>query len=671
MTSFVPLRLAALLVGAALGLAAVPAQAQTAPHPHQRAETHVESHRAAQRSGESRFDVIVVGATPAGIAAAVSAAREGQRVALTDRTHRIGGLTASGLSNTDFISFESLGGLWKEFMDRVVAHYEEQYGKNARQVQEAARGAYYEPKVALTVFRNMIAEEGERIDVFRQHLLTGASVDSSGAAPRLETARFEKIEGRDEYVEIDGEFERRGRFRTLRGDVFIDATYEGDLMAAGGVPYAMGVEARSVYGESLAPTQGNDHVQCANFRVTLTHDSTNRLPIPTPPNYDRSRYALLIDSVQAGTIETISDITHGPLRPAPNEKADFNDMHGAPVSTRICNSVDDWPEASPERRADIFLEAKNHAMGLFYFLQHDEAFREAAPGIAETFDSWGLPADEFEQSGHWPSRLYIREGRRMEGRYVFTQQDAQHAEGSARAPAHPQTVAMGDYPFSVHGTYTPEPGRTTGVFGASTRPFQVPYGVMLPQQLNGLLVPVAVSSSHLGFQPIRLEPTWTALGQAAGLAAAQALQTGEEVRDVDVTRLQHRLHERGAKTFYASDVPPSSPYFAAVQYFGNRGYFQKGRSAQVWPWDQWGGEAEEVPGVPVPHQWRTALPRHDIAPEEPVTEKRARAWLEKAGVDADAFGSYEGMTRGAFLNRLYERIGPVAEAASGGADTGR
>ncbi|PSQ79387.1 MAG: hypothetical protein BRD37_00400, partial [Bacteroidetes bacterium QH_8_67_23] len=217
--------------------------------------------------------------------------------------------------------------------------------KDARQVQEAARGAYYEPKVALTVFRNMIAEEGDRIDVFRQHLLTGASVDSSGAAPQLEAARFEKIEGRDEYVEIEGEFERRGRFRTLRGDVFIDATYEGDLMAAAGVPYAVGVEARSVYGEPLAPEEGNAHVQCANFRVTLTTDAANRLPIPKPPNYDRSRYALLIDSVQAGTIETISDITHGPLRPAPNEKADFNDMHGAPVSTRICNSVDDWPEA--------------------------------------------------------------------------------------------------------------------------------------------------------------------------------------------------------------------------------------------------------------------------------------------------------------------------------------
>ncbi|PSQ93162.1 MAG: hypothetical protein BRD52_02280, partial [Bacteroidetes bacterium SW_4_67_19] len=154
MTSFVPLRSAVLLVGAVLGLTATaPTQAQTPSNPHQRADTHVSDREPSrtERSGESRFDVVVVGATPAGIAAAVSAARSGQHVALTDRTHRIGGLTAAGLSNTDFISFESLDGLWKEFMDRVVAHYEDEYGKDARQVQEAARGAYYEPKVALTV----------------------------------------------------------------------------------------------------------------------------------------------------------------------------------------------------------------------------------------------------------------------------------------------------------------------------------------------------------------------------------------------------------------------------------------------------------------------------------------------------------------------------------------
>ena len=259
----------------------------------------------------------------------------------------------------------------------------------------------------------------------------------------------------------------------------------------------------------------------------------------------------------------------------------------------------------------------------------------------------------------------------MIGAFVFTQKDAEPVEGSLRSPVQLDSVAIGHYSLNCHGVYSPSPGVNVGAFGKNVSPYQIPYRVLIPPNVNGLLVPVAVSASHVGYSTIRMEPSWTALGQAAGVAAATAVKQKREVRDVDVAGLQDRLHALGAMTVYVPDLGPErkvprpgwdppgafvvrrldeparSSLFRAAQYFGTRGFFH-----ELAPADREGVKRKTATG-----QWSEARMDLALEPAKPMDEALASSWLRKAGIASGARFRADGtVTRGEFLDRMYQAL---------------
>lgn len=612
-------------------------------------------------SAAERFDVLVYGATPGGIAAAVNAAREGATVAMVQEDGHIGGLTSGGLSNPDFSSFEALGGTWREFMHRVEQHYIQAHGANSQQVIDSVRGAYSEPKVARRVYEDMLKGEN-RITTYLHHRLAHArTTDAAAGRKRLTAATFTNLKTQ-QPIEI-------------QATVFIDGTYEGDLMAAAGAQCRVGCESKKEYGESLAFDEPNKHVMTYNFRVCLTTDRPNSIPIPKPDGYRREAYAPLIGLIRAGKIKSLRNPGPRPfilkVRPIPNQKADWNDEAASPISLSLENVNHPWPEGTPEVREKIFNTYKDHSLGLFWFLANDPEVPEA---YRAEMSRWGLPKDEYPDTGNWSPALYVREGRRLVGEYIFTEKDTQPAPGSVRAPVQRDSIAIGDYSISSHGTSSPSFGVTIGQIGKPIRPYQIPYGVLLPRNVDGLLVPVAVSSSHVGFSALRMEPCWTNLGQAAGIAAALAVKQYKSPRDIPVPALQERLWDLGAMTVYITDLTPpvkipkpswdppgsftaalhpwpiNSPSFKASQYFGTRGLFQDLIDPNTAPEKKRSGTTG---------QWATAYPHHEIGINLPIDEPLAARWAKLAGVEPTPDLKPDGkLTRGEFLTRLYTRLHP-------------
>jgi len=504
--------------------------------------------------------VLVYGATPGGIAAALAAAKSGQTVMLVEPTPRIGGLVTSGLSHTDFHSFESLTGAFLDFAQRVEAHYAKTYGKDSPQVKDSFRGTFAEPKVNLLVFEQMLAEH-KGISIRRQLALASVKVQKSGEANRIESATFTGVDGKAE---------------TFAARVFIDATYEGDLMAKAGVPWRAGREARGEYDESLAPERGDSQLQAYNFRFIATREPANRVPPVAPPGYRREDFVGVLPVLESGQIKRVFDYPSGCLfkaqtPPLPNGKYDINDVSRGLVRLSLPGKNLGWPDGDAATRAKIFAEHLRDNVGLLYFLQNDDAvpakFRDEAR-------EWGWCKDEFTETGGLPPQLYVREARRMVGARVFVQRDSEHAHGDARAVLHREAIAMGDYGNNCHGTAHEGgrfDGKHTGEFYNPVPPYQIPYGTLVPRNVANLLVPVACSASHVGFCALRLEPIWMSLGQAAGHAAAMAAKENLPVQRVNVPALQRRLHADKSATIYVSDVPPGHADFMAVQWWGTTG----------------------------------------------------------------------------------------------------
>ncbi|MEX2577497.1 MAG: FAD-dependent oxidoreductase [Verrucomicrobiales bacterium] len=584
-------------------------------------------------------DVVVYGATPGGIAAAVHAAREGLDVVLVQEDGHLGGLASGGLSNSDFKTYEALGGAFRELTQRVEAHYAETYGENSDEHRDCMLGGYYEPGVAGKAFEDMLRESGVRVELHRR--LTKAEIAESKGRKRVASLEFEPARGGAEALAITPE-------------ISIDGTYEGDLVAAAGVPYRLGCEAYSEFEEHLARDfdEPNDYVQTYNFRPCLTEDPDNRIPIPKPEGYDRDDFAPMIDHIEEGIVDSFSQEQGSrpvlKVRRIANRKADFNDVPRSPVSLSIENVNHPWPEGSAEVRQGIYDIYRDHSLGLFWFLANDP---EVPEDWREEMEKWGLPKDEFTDNDHWSPALYVREGRRMEGAYLFTENDTRaDPDDLARAKLHPDSIAMGDYNHNCHGVYDPGDGQPTiGHAGRSIAgPFQVPYGVILPKSdWDGLLAPVPVSSSHGGFGVLRMEPTWMGLGQAAGVAAALSLKSGKPLDEVDVDSLQLRLHELGAKTVYVSDlgearevhrpgwdnpdttfpvhltyVPPRDPHFRAIQFLGTKGFFH----GLIGPDDR---EKAKKPGRST-GQWKTFFPNHFVEPDRKMDAETLSFWEDKS-----------------------------------------
>lgn len=630
----------------------------------------------------SDVEVLVYGATPGGIGAAIAAARRGRKSLLIEPSAFIGGMMTSGLGRTDIRSLDSSGQIFREFTARVVQHYAGTYGPESEQVRQCNRGLWFEPSVARKVLWEMLKSEAN-VTVRCSCEIESVRVE----AGRLRAVRVRSVGGADAMV--------------VEADVFIDATYEGDLAAMAGVPYVIGREARDEWNEEYAgklymdyhPSkevfpgstgEGDDRVQAYNFRLCLTTDPGNRVPISKPAKYRRADYVSLIADVAAGRVQSIRDVLN--ILPVPNGKTDCNNHHYALCSTDLPEENGTYPEGDRQTRAAIVQRHRDYIQGLLWFLQNDaglpDAFREEA-------GRWGYAADEFIETEHFPPQIYVREARRICGEYTFTENDARLAPGLERAPIHFDSIAVGDYQIDSHATRKRETaGRDRaleGFLGLAwlTEVYQIPYSVMVPQKIDGLLVPVAISATHMGFGTIRMEPCWMQLGFAAGLAADLSIAARIPVRHVPVDWLQDELLAAGQRITFFSDVAWESEARVAAEYFGTKGFFSSYQAELDKPLDvatasRWVAWARSLPGgrelpalpatdrlLPAGVDMGPRLPTKEASPRakwavEPLLKVgMARAWLRTAnralGVQVADTLSEDGrpITRGEFCLRLY------------------
>lgn len=522
---------------------------------------------AASLPPETTADVIIYGGTSAAVTAAVQVTRMGKSVIIVSPDTHLGGLSSGGLGFTDTGDKSVIGGLSREFYHRVYLHYQtpaawqwqkkEEYG-NKGQGTPAMDGTertmwIFEPHVAEQVFEDLIRENN--IPVHRNEWLDREKgvVKKAGKIVSMTT--------------LSG--------KTFTGKMFIDATYEGDLMAAAGVSYHVGREANSLYGEQwngvqvgvlhhghhfkkdvspykipgdpssgLLPLvsaedpgkkgEGDKRIQAYCFRMCLTNDPANRVPFAQPAGYDARQYELLLRVFASGWRETFNKFD-----PIPNHKTDVNN-HG-PFSFDNIGMNYDYPEASYARRKEIIQQHELYQKGLLYFLANDTRVPE---DVRTAMSQWGLARDEFKDNGNWPHQLYIREARRMTGMSVMTENEVLN-----RRPAL-QSVGMGSYTLDAHNAqrYVKPDGfvQNEGDIGVETNgPYRISYGSIVPKkdECQNLLVPVCVSSSHIAYGSIRMEPVFMILGQSAATAAVQAIDTKKAVQDISYEKLKARLLE--------------------------------------------------------------------------------------------------------------------------------
>ena len=568
--------------------------------------------------------MVVVGATPAGIAAAINAARYDHTVLLAEEYAQVGGLMTSGLSFTDFISYEVLGGTFLDYTQRVEAYYADEYGSGSEQHRASHGGIHAEPHVTLQVFREMLSEYKGITVRTNVRPVDATSRTGSDSAKTIRSVTLADTQTGDTLL--------------VRGKIFVDATYEGDLAARAGADYWVGRESREAYGEFLAGKifyrygvilpgsngTADRKIQGYNFRPIMTDNPANRVLVPQPPNYRREDYVGIAEVLQQGKVSQVfvEKGNDGLFRTQllPSRKADVNDIKNAPVRMALLGENYAYPEGDAQTRQAIVERHRNHLLGMLYFVQNDAAVPE--PFRAEA-RQWGLAKDEFVDSDHFPSRLYIREARRIRGHYVFTQNDINTIGNTLIVQPKEDAIAIGDYALNCHGVgpATLHPAVADGDFNFIPAPFQISMGVIVPLGFDNLLVPVAVSASHVGFSGIRLEPTWTALGQAAGIAAHVALRTQTSVPEVEVARVQQLLHKHGAKTTYISDVEADSKYFKAAQWLGLQGFMH----------DLYALDSLEMRGAQTYKslrgtQYAAAYPFHALQPERPVPPDLVEAW---------------------------------------------
>ncbi|MEI6715398.1 MAG: FAD-dependent oxidoreductase [Verrucomicrobiota bacterium] len=611
------------------------------------------------------FDVLVYGATPAGIAAALAAGRDGERVLLVEPGSWIGGVVTNGLSHADFRTFESLTGTYGEFAKRVLAHYRSQYGADSEQVKDSSRGTNAEPKVNLAVYEKMLAEVPS-IQVKTEWALDELKCSFEGERDLAKQVRA---------VEIALFYDTKGRRTPVSAKVFIDATYEGDLMAAAGAAYRVGREGRAEFGESAAPDVPDNELQAYNFRMTMTADPSNRSFPRAPKGYVAEDFYPVIPLLMTGKITGVfgtnkTEIFKAQIPRLPNGKFDVNDMSNGVLRLSMPGENLEWPDGvagksvregshsdtgvAPYHRLGVTLPRQRalqaHKLwnvGLLYFLQNDisvpERFRKEAR-------EWGFPKDEFLENGHFPEQLYVREARRMEGRFVFTQNETMNAKDDARAVWLSDSVAIGDYGPNCHGTGHEGSrfgGKHSGEIYLPCAPYQIPYGVLVPNNVENLLVPGALSASHVGFCALRYEPVWMSLGEAAGHAAHLANSARTSVQRVKVPVLQSRLHETGSATVYFSDVAPGDTDFALVQWWGSLGGFHGIEASRATP----GERGNHIVG-----QYFEAFPGHAADLSRVLDERLAQRWATIAttlGIDPTVIPVRDGnLTRGEWLRKV-------------------
>lgn len=512
-------------------------------------------------------DVIVYGATPGGFCAAIAAAREGASVILLEPTAHVGGVNTGGLcfSDSNQTVRSTVMGLFDEWHTRVEKDYQQRGVELPYKVSVKDHTHWtYEPHVAAKITQEMLDEAG--VKVLTKRMLKSAIKDGTHITMLMTS---------------EGEFAAK---------MFIDGTYEGDLMAAAGVSWTIGREGRKEFGESLAGKQypkkkmamsglgadgqplpfitttdagpdedGDKNVMIYSFRLCVTKDPANRVPFPKPANYDAARFEVVRRYfAQEKRPHLLWD-----LYPLPGNKFDANNGIGKQFSMGLMGACNGWSEADEAGRAKIWEAHKQYTLEMHHFLSTDPAVPAA---IREEYAQIGLCKDEFADYDHWSPQLYVREGRRMIGEYIVTQKDIM------KEPQKDDAIVVSSFPIDSHdcqrvgtaefvineGTIMPVriPGRRHGYA------YHIPYRAITPKatECANLLVPVALSCTHVGISSIRVEPTWMILGQSAGIAAAMSAKQNLAVQKLPYPALRERLlaQKQVLDLPVLADLPPEA-----------------------------------------------------------------------------------------------------------------
>lgn len=511
----------------------------------------------------TKKDIIIYGNSSAAVVAAIQSARMGKETLFISSDQCIGGLTASGLGATDINNYKAIGGLSREFYKRIYQYYtnpetwtcqdKEDYftsiqkrvftGRNL----EAEMQWVFEPQVAQKVFKQMLEEEKVEI-VFGKIRQKGGAISKKGTIKQI--------------VLTDG--------ATYEADVFIDASYEGDLMEQAGVSYFVGREANAVYNETMngilpnknikksrakidpyivegdktsgilpfiekeqpgKTGEGDKRIQAYCFRFTLTNHLDNKEAIEKPKDYNHLWYEYMARLLKANPAWTLYHVLT--VTPMPNMKSDVNhaDFIGANY---------EWPEATYKRREELKAMHRSFTLGLIWFLANDN---RVPAKIRKEMKKWGLPKDEFTDNENFPYQLYVREARRMVSEYVMTEHEVTGARNA------PHSVGLGTYWFDSHivSRFIDETGalRDEGGFWGKQAVYPISYQSIVPKRKDctNLIVPVCLSASHAAYGSIRMEPVYMVLGQSAAIAAALSVDSKKAVQDVDYEQLKSRLLE--------------------------------------------------------------------------------------------------------------------------------
>lgn len=513
------------------------------------------------------YDVVVYGSTGAGFGAALQAARAGLSTILIEPGPRLGGMTTGGLGATDIGNSRTIGGIGREFYARIYAHYldpqnwtnesrEEYFPKHPDNIEEAAGlQFFFEPSVALRIMTEMLEEH--KVPILKM-------------APLDREARLER-DGR-RILSIPLKAGKR-----IAGRMFLDASYEGDLMAMAEVPFCLGREANDQFGETLngfrphpasetehispflipddpasgllpgidplpdaQPGDGDQRIQAYNFRLCLTDIPANRIPISRPERYDPLLFEPLARHLLAKGI-ACPFFPFFKRTPLPNRKTDSNNF--GLFSTDFVGMSHGWPTGSDADREQIWQAHRNYTEGLLWFLGNDPRFPES---WRQAVRRWGYARDEFTETGNWPAQLYVREARRLRADYVVTEADCR----GLRVAGDP--VALGSYAMDSHqvSRFVDAQGRLRieGGFWKTCAPYPISYRAIVPEKGScpNLVVPVCVSSTHAAYGSIRMEPVFMMLGQAGAIAAGIALREGTSLQEIDYCTLECDLMSAGA-----------------------------------------------------------------------------------------------------------------------------
>ncbi|ASO04239.1 FAD-dependent oxidoreductase [Arenibacter algicola] len=531
-----------------------------------------------------KYDIVIYGGTSAGVSAAIQSSRMGKSVVLIEPTNCIGGLTTGGLGQTDIGNKQAIGGISREFYENIKKYYDDpenwkwekrsdyKDGGQTRTEEGEATMWTFEPSAALAVYKSMMDKEKIKM-VYNERLNRETGV--------------KKVAGKIESITMESG-------KIFKGKVFLDATYEGDLMASAGVSYAVGRESNEEYGETLNGVQANSintsltgfvsrnafnhnfipgvdpyvvkgdptsgllpnvnekpglegegdkKIQAYCFRMCLTDHPENRIAFQKPANYDEVNYELLFRNYEArkGPIREMYSYGNSLLpwinSSMPNRKTDTNNKFG--FSTDYIGRNYDYPEASYAERERIIEDHRNYQMGLMWTLANHPRIPAE---VREEASRWGTTKDEFERADGWQQQLYVREARRMVSDYVMTQKNCEALTVAEDA------IGLAAYGMDSHNVqrYVDANGYVQNegnVEAHGFKPYPISYGALVPkkEECNNLIVPVCVSSTHIAFGSIRMEPVFMVLGQSAATAAVLAIDANVSVQDVPYPNLKEQL----------------------------------------------------------------------------------------------------------------------------------